>query len=49
MVDIHSHILPGLDDGAQTLEESVAMAAHRGGKRNDGYRRNAACQRRIYV
>ena len=25
MVDIHSHILPGLDDGAQTLEESVAM------------------------
>ena len=25
MVDIHSHILPGLDDGAQTLEDSVAM------------------------
>ncbi len=25
MIDIHSHILPGLDDGAQTLEESVAM------------------------
>jgi protein-tyrosine phosphatase len=25
MVDIHSHILWGLDDGAQTLEESVAM------------------------
>jgi protein-tyrosine phosphatase len=25
MVDIHSHILPGLDDGAKTLEESVAM------------------------
>ncbi len=25
MVDIHSHILPGLDDGAQTLDESVAM------------------------
>jgi protein-tyrosine phosphatase len=25
MVDIHSHILYGLDDGAETLEESVAM------------------------
>jgi protein-tyrosine phosphatase len=25
MVDIHSHILPGLDDGAETLEESLAM------------------------
>lgn len=25
MVDIHSHILPGLDDGSQTLEDSVAM------------------------
>lgn len=25
MVDIHCHILPGTDDGARTLEESVAM------------------------
>jgi protein-tyrosine phosphatase len=25
MVDIHSHILPGLDDGARTLEEAVEM------------------------
>ncbi len=25
MTDIHSHILPGVDDGAQTLEESSAM------------------------
>jgi protein-tyrosine phosphatase len=25
LVDIHSHILPGLDDGAKSLEESVAM------------------------
>ena len=24
--DCHCHILPGLDDGAQTLEESVALA-----------------------
>lgn len=26
MIDIHSHILPGLDDGAQDLSESIAMA-----------------------
>ncbi|MFB1052056.1 tyrosine-protein phosphatase [Paraliobacillus sp. JSM ZJ581] len=26
MIDIHSHILPGIDDGAKHLEESVAMA-----------------------
>lgn len=25
MIDIHSHVLPGLDDGARTLEDSVAM------------------------
>lgn len=25
MVDIHSHILPGIDDGAQTVHESVQM------------------------
>jgi protein-tyrosine phosphatase len=26
MFDIHCHILPGLDDGARTIEESMAMA-----------------------
>ncbi|HTP68133.1 MAG TPA: CpsB/CapC family capsule biosynthesis tyrosine phosphatase [Dongiaceae bacterium] len=26
MIDLHCHILPGLDDGAKTLEDSVAMA-----------------------
>jgi len=25
MVDIHSHILPGVDDGARTLDQSLAM------------------------
>lgn len=25
MIDLHAHILPGIDDGADTLEESVAM------------------------
>lgn len=26
MIDLHSHILPGVDDGAQTLEDSIEMA-----------------------
>ena len=26
LVDIHCHILPGIDDGARDLEQSVAMA-----------------------
>jgi protein-tyrosine phosphatase len=25
MIDIHSHILPGVDDGAQTLDEALTM------------------------
>lgn len=27
MIDLHCHILPGMDDGAQSFEESLAMAA----------------------
>jgi protein-tyrosine phosphatase len=26
MVDVHCHILPGLDDGASDVKESLAMA-----------------------
>jgi len=26
MVDLHCHVLPGIDDGASTMEESLAMA-----------------------
>ncbi|MGM7721727.1 tyrosine-protein phosphatase [Metabacillus sp. Hm71] len=26
MIDIHSHILPGVDDGAQTVEDAISMA-----------------------
>ena len=26
MIDLHSHILPGIDDGAKTLDDSLAMA-----------------------
>lgn len=26
MIDLHSHILPGVDDGARTLDESLAIA-----------------------
>ncbi|WP_445491792.1 tyrosine-protein phosphatase [Niallia sp. 03133] len=26
MIDIHCHILPGIDDGAKTIEDSLAMA-----------------------
>ncbi|WAA09711.1 tyrosine-protein phosphatase [Fervidibacillus albus] len=26
MIDLHSHILPGIDDGAQTVEDSLEMA-----------------------
>ncbi len=25
MIDIHSHILPGIDDGARNFEESVGL------------------------
>ena len=35
MVDLHTHILPGVDDGAASLEETVEMLriAHESGTR----------------
>jgi len=35
MIDLHTHILPGVDDGANTIEESIEMCriAYRGGIR----------------
>ena len=26
MIDLHCHILPGIDDGAQTITDSLTMA-----------------------
>ena len=26
MIDLHTHILPGLDDGARTLDDALEMA-----------------------
>ena len=26
MIDLHTHILPGIDDGAQTLDDALEMA-----------------------
>ena len=26
MIDLHIHILPGLDDGAETMEDALEMA-----------------------
>lgn len=28
MIDLHSHLLPGIDDGAQTMAEALELAAH---------------------
>ncbi|GLR72872.1 tyrosine-protein phosphatase [Agaribacter marinus] len=28
MIDLHSHILPGIDDGAKTLQDSIEMAKY---------------------
>ena len=30
-IDIHSHILPGIDDGAKTIEESVQLVTEMAG------------------
>ncbi|MGH2350946.1 MAG: tyrosine-protein phosphatase [Chloroflexota bacterium] len=28
MIDLHTHLLPGVDDGARSLEEALALCAH---------------------
>ncbi len=28
MIDLHCHLLPGIDDGPETMEEALALAAH---------------------
>jgi protein-tyrosine phosphatase len=28
MIDLHCHLLPGIDDGPETMEEAVALARH---------------------
>ena len=28
MIDLHCHLLPGIDDGPETLDEAIALAAH---------------------
>ena len=42
MVDIHSHIVWGLDDGATDMEQSLSHAASGGGKRHYRYCCDAA-------
>ena len=44
-VDIHSHVLYGLDDGAKTREQSVQMLRLAGAVRHHRHRRDAARQR----
>lgn len=28
MIDLHCHLIPGIDDGPETLDEAIALAAH---------------------
>ena len=28
MIDLHCHLLPGIDDGPETLDQAIALAAH---------------------
>src|SRR3989337_3200016 len=28
MIDLHCHLLPGIDDGPESLDEAIALAAH---------------------
>lgn len=45
VTDVHSHILPGVDDGAQTIEDSVAIirTLHEAGVRNFSLTPHVSC------
>ena len=47
VIDLHSHVLFGIDDGPETIEGSVAICARGGGGRDHGARRHAARARRL--
>ena len=47
VIDLHTHILPGIDDGARTLDDALEMArAFVGGRRHHG-RGHATCAGRF--
>ena len=35
LIDIHTHILPAIDDGAKTVEDSIALLRQ---EKENGYR-----------
>ena len=44
MIDIHAHILPGIDDGAPDMDAALAMAENGSGKRCNRHRYHAPPQ-----
>ena len=47
MIDIHCHLLPGIDDGAKSWEITLEMCRMAAAGRRDPYCRDSACQLRI--